>query len=108
LPSQVTRFLRRNGVEAPWHFWTAGTFESKLIEAIRAGHLVNVVLYAQRRMHGQHNQVISGFVRYGSTNYFMVSDAQFAEKEYDLPRGNVLLSTYELTRSFPKYLFGVG
>ncbi|HVW82590.1 MAG TPA: hypothetical protein VHC68_01440 [Candidatus Paceibacterota bacterium] len=108
LPSQVTSFLQKYGINAPWRLWTLSKFESNLAEAICNGYMVNVVLYAQRRMHGQHNQVVCGFVRYDRSYYWMISDSQYAEREYDLPRGNVLLSTAELIRCFPKYLLWVG
>lgn len=103
LPGDIAAILRDKGFDATWRWWSRASFERKLKEAINQGYYVDVITYAQRRYHGQHSELVSGYELYDTRYYWYVTDAQFGLKEYDLPQGNTLLSTPDLERSFPRY-----
>lgn len=111
VPWDIAAMLRARGFDAHSCLWLTGNFERKLKAAIDAGYYVDVISYAQRRFHGQHSELVSGYEEYGGRTYFYATDAQFEKKEYALPQGNVLLSTEDFIRSFPRYglwLFSFG
>jgi hypothetical protein len=111
IPLDIAAMLRKQGFKTKWHLWLTGSFERNLKKALEAGWYVDVISYAQRRYHGQHSELVSGYEERADLTYYYVTDAQFGLREYDLPQGNALLSTEDFIRSFPRYglwLFSFG
>jgi hypothetical protein len=107
MPWDLPPILRRHGIRSRMEWWNRSAFEGKLDAAIRRGALVIVLMYARRRLHGQHYVVVAGGEEYRGERYWYVTDGQFAKDEYALPRGNALFSTDDFVESLPRYGFGL-